>query len=43
MCPKVMNFVEIKKIQLNKVVENIKLNPLNKKTGFALEMENPHR
>jgi hypothetical protein len=42
MCAKVMNFVEIKKIQLNKVVENFKLNLSNKNNQFGLEMENPH-
>jgi hypothetical protein len=44
MCPKVMNFVGIKKIKLCRVGEDFKLNPLVFfKKGFGSEMENPHR
>ncbi len=41
MCPKIMNFVENFKIQLNKVVENFKLNPSNKKIRLAYKWKIP--
>jgi hypothetical protein len=40
MCPKVMDFVGIQKIQLNRVVKDFKQNPNSKKIRFSLEMEN---
>jgi hypothetical protein len=43
MCPKVMDFVEILKIQLGRVAKDFKLIPLIfKKLGFDSEMKNPH-
>jgi hypothetical protein len=41
--PKVMNFVELLKIQFCIIVPNFKLNPLILKIGFGSKMENPHR
>jgi hypothetical protein len=43
MCPKVMDFVEIFKIQLSRVVKDFELNPLViKKIGFGSNVANPH-